>query len=143
MELITTVKKSESMRVMIRQAYDDGSEMKIEVPTHKNMKDVETIFYCMDEFREAARRLEYENDDLYTHYRETLRDDARLAWDLIVKDYLNRTTEEFTDAFRDSLIKEVVDEQAQNNLIAYLRHAVKPKTLTPKMLSQRVHTLCQ
>jgi hypothetical protein len=107
LELISTVKGSELTRVKIRQGYNDGTEMKIEVPIH-NMEDVETIFYCMDEFREAARRLQHEDDELFTYYRETLGADARTAWDIVSQDCPERTTAQFATAFKD-LIKEVVD----------------------------------
>jgi hypothetical protein len=64
--------------------------MKIEVPSH-NMEDVEIIFYCMDEFREAARCMSYEDDKLFTHYCKTLCADARVTWDMVVADYPNMT----------------------------------------------------
>jgi hypothetical protein len=119
----------------------DGSEMKLEVPTH-NMEDVEIMFYCMDEFREAARRLQYEDDELFTHYRETLGADARVMWDMVSADYPERTTQQFGDAFK-SLVQQVVDEQARTHLMEYLRTATKPKSITPKVLAHRVRTLCR
>jgi hypothetical protein len=66
MELVSTIKKWELTTVKLCQGFDDGLEIKIEVPSH-NMEDVEIIFYCMDEFREVARCLSYEHDELFTH----------------------------------------------------------------------------
>jgi hypothetical protein len=141
MELVSTIKKTELIMVKLRQSYDDGTEMKIEVPSH-NLEDVETIFYCMDEFREAARRMSYVDDELFTHYRETLGADARATWDIVAADYPERTTIQFDSAFKD-LVRQVVDEQAYAHLMAYLRTAVKPLKFTPKTLAHRVRSLCR
>jgi hypothetical protein len=86
MELVSTIKKTELTIVKLCQGFNDGSKIKIEVPSH-NMEDVEIIFYCMDEFQEAARCLSYEHDELFTHYRETLGADARVTLDMVAADY--------------------------------------------------------
>lgn len=141
MELISTIKKTELTMIKLRQSYDDGTDMKIEVPSH-NLEDVEIIFYCMDEFREAARRMSYEHDELFTHYRETLGADARVTWDMVAADYPQRTTIQFKNAFK-ALVSQVVDEQAYAHLMEYLRTAVKPLKFTPKTLAHRVRALCR
>jgi hypothetical protein len=141
MELVSTIKKTELTMVKLRQSYDDGSDIKIEVPSH-NMEDVEIIFYCMDEFREAARRMDYVNDELFTHYRETLGADARVTWDMVVVDFPVRTTAQFNLAFK-AFVRQVVDDQARAHLMEYLRTTVKPLKVTPKNLALRVRTLCR
>jgi hypothetical protein len=110
MELVSTIKKTELTMVKLRQSYDDGSDIKIELPSH-NMEDVEIIFYCMDEFREAARRMDYVNDELFTHYRETLGADAHVTWDMVTADFPVRTTAQFNLAFK-AFVRQVVDDQA-------------------------------
>ena len=134
LDLLSTIKETELIRVKLQQNYDDGTSLKIEVPQHNN-QDVETVFYCMDEFREAARRMELEGDELFTNYRLTLGADARTAWDSVIDEYPECTTAQFRSAFQDFL-KTLLDDQARNNLLDYLRTTVKTRSLELKMLLQ-------
>ena len=140
--LVTTLEIDDIPTVELTMNYNDGQKKKVKAPTH-DLKSLEQVLFCFQEFLEAARKLHLDGVEWFDYYRDTLHGHERTALDLIATAALevNRNEEQFWTAYR-SFVSTIVDEAAHRLLMDYLQSTVKPWNISVMEVVRRVQILC-
>lgn len=118
--------------------FDDGSTVKVVVPCN-DMSTPEVFLHTHNEFLEAAVVLHLEDDELFQHYRRTLRGAARMNWDTSTAAF-PRTDAGFEDAM-EAFKRTLMTDDAHDNLMHYLELAVKPRSMDAKAVMNRLQLI--
>jgi hypothetical protein len=84
--------------VKVQQNYLDGRSEKREIPCTDGAS-IEAILYCLHEFLEAAKELDFDTGNaLFNNFSRTLCGAAKDNWDIIIMHIGNRTPALFSAA---------------------------------------------
>ena len=99
--------KAELQHVTLRQEFDDGTPRKKSVPVFDGTGGIECLFYCEEQFRKQARRLELEGEELFTSFEECLDGTGEDDWlgvladlDMEEEEGEERTADQFDEAMQ-------------------------------------------
>ena len=139
LKLLTELNPDDLTTVKLEQFFTDDTKKKADAPTH-SMESLETVLYCLNEFREIADRFAYDPEDQFTNYHLTLKNHARTTWTSITQNRNHNSQAEF-DASIQEFIATVATHDAFERLQEYLMLATKPRSMSPKDVVNRLRTI--
>ena len=75
--------KSDMDKALLSQTFDDDTKKKKYVPIFDGTGGMEALLYVEEQFRKAAAKLDYKNDDLFEYFEECLEGTAEDNWSTI------------------------------------------------------------
>jgi hypothetical protein len=118
----------------------DGSYGKQTVYVTKGAS-VEHILFCLKEFMEAARRRNWQGQERFEKYRDTLVGNAKVEWDSARTQVPNLYNLEVFNQQVRVMISQKCGRKSYDNFIKYLQTVKKPMTMEPEQVAMRVQTL--
>ena len=134
--------KSSMEEVKLSELIDDMKKTK-SCPVFDGTDDIEGLLYTEERFRKAARQLQFfTGPELYDNFEELLRETAEEHWTQMTSATPNNalTPDSFNNHMNEFYTK-YVDEDARDQMFAYIDMLVKPRNATPNEHVNRMTTL--
>jgi len=124
--------------VDLRQEFRDGTKDKVAVAIDDGTNGPEhLVSVCFKEFNEAAKRLLYEDEELFQQFSLCVKGNTQFYWDGVVAEIpqKERTTDRFYEAQKE-LLKAVVGPNQRDIIRAWVEFDLRnPRTLSPSSIS--------
>jgi hypothetical protein len=132
---------SDFVIVKLHQSYLRGRIEKRETPATEG-SSIEQILYCVREFQETARELNYtEGPELFDNFRRILRSTVKDDWDTVAAlSPLPRTPVTFDTAL-DDWKRMLIMPSARQNMVDYLETLMRPRNMSVENFVTRVKVM--
>jgi hypothetical protein len=127
--------------VKLHQSYLGGRIEKHETPATEGLS-IEQILYCVREFLETARELDYTTgQELFNNFHCILRSTVKDDWDTVAAlSPLPQTTVTFDTALDDWKMM-LIMPSARQNMVNYLETLMKPRNMSVENFVTRVKVM--
>ena len=130
-------------KVKLMQTWDDGTKSKKKCPVFTGENGIEALLYVEDRFNSICRQLEInEGEELFDNFAEVLTNQAENKWETITMaiPIAQRTVARFRQAV-ESFYLSYCDDDARDNMFAYLRYFSKPYSVSAGDHADRMEIL--
>ena len=127
-EYSSKFEQSKLEKVELTQTWDDGTKSKKKCPVFTGEHGIEALLYVEDRFNSICRQLEItEGEELFDNFAEVLTNQAENKWETITMNIPvpQRIAPRFRQAMEEFYLS-YCDEDARDNMFAYLRDFSKP-----------------
>ena len=127
--------------VKLEQAFEGGNKVKRECPIADGAS-IEGTLYTLADFLEIADELQFDTGpELFDHFRLVLRGASKDDWlNAVVENNPPRTVEGFNQTI-EQWKRTFLHLDARQEMVDYLTHVTKPRSMTVREFVQRLKTL--